>query len=330
MLERHRALMRRRTSWALRVLILIAWMVVVLNLFALREPLFRALGALLATPLGYGAFQFTLGGVVAFGLTLLFTWLLARAIHFVLDEEIFPRLRLGRGVPFALATLARYAVLLIGFLVALTALGFDLDRITILLGAFGVGIGFGLQTIVNNFVSGLILLFERPVKVGDWVEVAGVEGTVQRIGIRASTVRTFDGADVIVPNGQLLSERVVNWTLSDRRRRVAIRVGVAYGSDLPRVVAVLQGIAGSQSGVCAYPKPVVAFVGFGESSIDFELRVWIDDADLLVETRSGLGLSMEAALREAGIEIPFPQRVLRVGSVAPEAAAALRATAPER
>jgi len=331
MLTQHRALLLSRTGRLLRALIFIAWVLIVAELFALRDPIFRGLRGLLALGFGYGAFEFTLGGLFAFALTLLGAWLLARAVHFVLDEEIFPRLGLERGVPFALATLARYAILLVGFLVALSALGFDLDRITILLGAFGVGIGFGLQTIVNNFVSGLILLFERPLKVGDWVELGNVEGIVQRIGIRASTVRTFDGADVIVPNGALVSDRVVNWTLSDRTRRLVIPVGVAYGTDPKRVIALLQDVAAGLPGVSSFPKAVVAFMGFGDSSLDFQVRAWIEDGDQLIEMRNQLGISIEAALREAGIEIPFPQRTLHLRSeeaLQPEGGAAAGAPSP--
>ncbi|HVN38641.1 MAG TPA: mechanosensitive ion channel domain-containing protein [Myxococcota bacterium] len=324
MVDHHRAMFLRRTRKLLRAAALISWVLFVLGLFAMRAPLFRGLQAMLGSSLGYAGFDVTLGGVLAFVATLFGAWFVARALRFVLDEEIFPRVTLARGVPFALSTLLRYAVLLVGFLMALSALGFDLDRITILLGAFGVGIGFGLQTVVNNFVSGLILLFERPIKVGDMVELAGLEGTVQRIGIRASALRTWDGADVIVPNAALITDRVVNWTLSDRLRRITLAVGVAYGSDPRRVETVLRGVAEKHPGVCAYPKPLILFMRFGESSLDFEVRIWTDNPEMLGTTRSEVAMAIHDALRDAGIEIPFPQRVLHVGSVAPDAAASLR------
>ncbi|HXK26277.1 MAG TPA: mechanosensitive ion channel domain-containing protein [Myxococcota bacterium] len=320
MVDHHRAMFLRRTRKLLRAAALVSWVLFVLGLFAVRAPLFRGLEAMLGSSLGYAGFEVTLGGVLAFVATLFGAWFVARALRFVLDEEIFPRVTLARGVPFALSTLLRYAVLLVGFLMALSALGFNLDRITILLGAFGVGIGFGLQTVVNNFVSGLILLFERPIKVGDMVELAGLEGTVQRIGIRASALRTWDGADVIVPNAALITDRVVNWTLSDRLRRITLAVGVAYGSDLHRVEALLRAAAEKHPGVCAYPKPLILFMRFGESSLDFEVRIWTDSPETLGTTRSEVAMAIHDALREAGIEIPFPQRVVHV---APDAAAAL-------
>ena len=153
-------------------------------------------------------------------------YLVSAFIRFALSEDVYPRTRLTRGISYAISSLLNYVIIALGLLLALGALGLDLTKVTILAGAFGVGIGFGLQSIVNNFVSGLILLFERPVHVGDIVEVGTTSGEVARIGIRASTLRTWQGAEVIVPNAQLVTERVTNWTLSDRTRRIDLRVGV--------------------------------------------------------------------------------------------------------
>ena len=178
-----------------------------------------------------GAVTISLGNLLAFGVTVWASFLLARFLRFLLDEEVYPRARLQRGMPYAISTLTRYVVLFLGFLLAIAATGIDLDRIALLAGALGVGIGFGLQNVVNNFVSGLILLFERPVQLGDTVQLGDLWGEVRRIGIRSSLVRTFDGAEVIVPNGDLISQQVTNWTLSDRNRRVEVKVGVAYGSS---------------------------------------------------------------------------------------------------
>jgi small-conductance mechanosensitive channel len=330
MVDRHRALFLSRTRKLMRAGGLLLWLFFVTGWFGVRAPIARGTRAVFNSSLGYGGVEVTLGGVFAFVLTLVCAWLFARLVRFVLDEEVFPRISLARGVPFALSTLVNYAILLAGLFMALSALGFDLDRITILLGAFGVGIGFGLQSVVNNFVSGLILLFERPIKVGDNVELSGLEGTVQRIGIRASVVRTGDGADVIVPNALLTTDRVVNWTLVDRLRRVHLKVGVGYGTDPHRVVELLRGVVEKHPGVCAYPKPQILFAGFGESSLDFELRVWMDDPDVVPGTRSEVALAIHDALVGAGIDIPFPQRVLHVGSVAPAAAAALRGGSEEK
>jgi small-conductance mechanosensitive channel len=326
MVRRHRESFERRSATLLRLAGVAVWIWAVLGMLALRDPVGDALAASLSQEIGYGAFKFTLGGFAAFAITILGAWFVSRAIHFVLDEEVYPRVSLPRGVPFALSTLARYSVLLIGFLLAVSALGFDLDRITILLGAFGVGIGFGLQNVVNNFVSGLILLFERPVKVGDRVELAELEGEVRRIGIRASTVRTWDGADVIVPNASLISDRVVNWTFADRLRRIIVPVGVAYGTDPHQVIRVLEGVVEGHEQICAEPEPVVLFMGFGESSLDFQLRVWTDKAETFVNVRSDIALAAHDAIVAAGFEIPFPQRDLHLRSVDDRAASAIAPT----
>ena len=173
----------------------------------------------------------------------------------MLDEDVLPRLTLPRGVPAAISTGAHYVILVAGFLIAIGAAGFDLGKFTLLAGALGVGIGFGLQNVVNNFVSGLILLFERPVQTGDTIEVGPLSGEVMRIGIRSSTIRTSDGADVIVPNASLISERLVNWTFSDRSRRIDLDVGVAYGSDPNKVLALLLETARAHGEVMSLPEP---------------------------------------------------------------------------
>jgi len=225
---------------------------------------------------------------------------------------------LPRGVGNSIATLSYYAVVTAGLMIAVVAAGFEMSQLAIVVGALGVGIGFGLQNVVNNFVSGLILMFERPIQPGDVIEVAGTAGTVREIGMRATTLRTFEGADVVVPNGTLLSEKLLNWTLLDMNRRFDVNVGVAYGSDVTRVLELLLATAKSTPRVTASPQPMVLFVGFGASSLDFCVRAWTSDFDNWVATRSDLTVRVHDALAAAGIEIPFPQRDLHLRSVSPE------------
>jgi small-conductance mechanosensitive channel len=244
--------------------------------------------------------------------------MLSRLIRFFLEEEAFPRMRLRRGVGNAISTLLHYIVLLLGFVFALSAAGMDFSRVVLFAGAFSVGIGFGLQTVVNNFVSGLILLFERPVQIGDTVEVGTLRGEVRRIGARSSTIRTFDGAEVIVPNANLISEPVVNWTLSDRRRRMDLEVGVAYGTDPETVLELLRGVGEAHQSVLETPAAEALFLEFGDSSLNFRLRVWISRYEEGFSIRSQLTVAINAALRDARIQIPFPQRDLHVRSVEPD------------
>jgi len=219
-----------------------------------------------------------------------------------------------QGVPFALTTFTRYAIIAIGFVAAISILGLPLDRVTIVLSALGVGIGFGLQNLVNNVVSGFVLLTERPIRLRDKVQMGDILGHVSDIGIRASRIRTFDGAEVIVPNGDLISGRVVNWTLSAPQQRVIIPVGIAYGTDPAQVLAILRKVADAHERVFKAPAPLALFRGFGESSLDFELRVFMDPKDVL-EVPSDLIVAINQALTQAGIEIPFPQRDLHLRGV---------------
>ena len=186
-----------------------------------------------------------------------------------------------------------------------------------LLGAFGVGIGFGLQDIVNNFLSGLILLFERPIKVGDGVLIDGEYGTVTHIGLRSTVVENLNQAELIVPNSQIISQKVTNWTLSSRRVRLVAEVGVAYGSDLEKVLRILSEVAQQHPEVLDEPKPMPLFIQFGASSLDFELRVWIANVDNRPRIQNELLLEIDRRFREEQVEIPFPQHDLHLRSVAP-------------
>jgi len=215
----------------------------------------------------------------------------------VLEDDVYSRMTLPRGVPYALSTLTRYGLLLTGFLLALGTLGFDLTRITVLLSALGLGIGFGLQQIVNNFISGLIVLFERPVQVGDSIQLGDLGGDVMRIGIRSSTLQTPQGAEVIVPNSTIIQEKVTNWTLSDRRRRIDLDIiGVTGDTDPERIIALLGDIARRDPRVSSDPPPEALLMRFGDASADFQLRFWTDQSDW-VRLRSDLGVALQRALR---------------------------------
>jgi small-conductance mechanosensitive channel len=228
-----------------------------------------------------------------------------------LDSTWLKHTRLDRGAREATVTITGYAVITIAVITGLGIAGFDFKSIALIAGALSVGIGFGLQNIVNNFISGLILLFERPIKTGDWIMVGNTEGYVKRIRIRSTEIQTFDRADVIVPNSELIASQVTNWMLHDSRGRARIPVGVAYGSDTQKVKAILETVANEHPSIVldgSSPKPKVLFRGFGESSLDFELRCHIQDIDERLQVTSDLNFAIDAAFRENGIEIPFPQR----------------------
>ena len=225
---------------------------------------------------------------------------------------------MGQGARDALVTIMGYILFLIAIMAGLSAAGFDFGNVAIIAGALSVGIGFGLQNIVNNFVSGLILLFERPIRKGDWIEVGGTEGYVKDIHIRSTKIQTFDRSDVIVPNSELISNQVTNWMLSSKSGRAIVPVGVAYGTDTEKVRDILMSIAEDNDQVVkvgAMPKPVVLFREFGDSSLNFELRVFLHNVDSRLSVVSDLNFAIDKAFREEGIEIPFPQRDLHVKSM---------------
>ena len=291
------------------------WLRAMLRMLTIYEAVTGALSDLFQRPIGFDSVHFTLGGALSVVLILLFGYSVANAFTFLLKKVVLPRLPLSRGVPYAISTIAYYLLLLLVALAALSASGVELNKFTVLTGALGVGLGFGLQNIVNNFVSGLILLFERPIHVGDTVDVGGLVGMVRRIGARSSTILTFQGAEVIVPNSNLISNQVINWTLSSQWRRVDVPVGVAYGTDPERVINLLVGVAESHPGVLLARPPMAFFLGFGESALKFELRFWSDRQDTWFQLQSDVTVAVAKALREAGIEIPFPQRDLHVRSI---------------
>jgi potassium efflux system protein len=291
------------------------WLRSMLRLLTIYEGLTNALSNLLKRPIGFQNVHFTLGGALSILLILIFGYALANAFTFFLKKFVLPRLPLNRGVPYAISTVSYYVLLLLVALATLSATGVELNKLTVLTGALGVGLGFGLQNIVNNFVSGLILLFERPIHVGDTVDVGGLVGLVRRIGARSSTIVTFQGAEVIVPNSNLISNQVINWTLSSQWRRVDVPIGVAYGTDPERVIRLLVGVAQSHPGVLLERPPMAFFLGFGESALKFELRFWSDRQDTWFQLQSDVTIAVAKAIKEAGIEIPFPQRDLHVRSI---------------
>ncbi|MGH7787266.1 MAG: mechanosensitive ion channel family protein, partial [Candidatus Binatia bacterium] len=311
--QRGGARIERAIGRALDLALVAFWILMTLQVFEVQAPVAAALQSALGASLYIGDLNVPIGRIFNFAAVVVGAWIISRVVVFALEEDVYPRLQLPRGVPYALSSLIRYGLLLLGFFLALGTVGLDLTKVTILVSAFGLGIGFGLQQIVNNFVSGLILLFERPVQVGDSVQLADLIGEVTRIGIRSSTIRTLEGAEVVVPNSSVLEEKVTNWTLSDRKRRVDLSVGVTYGTDAARMIALLVDVARGIPAVVDDPPPEAFFIGFGDSSLDFQIRVWTVQPKW-ARLRSDLAVAVQRALADAGIEVPFPQRDLHIRS----------------
>jgi small-conductance mechanosensitive channel len=312
LVQHHRDRLERRLSRVLVWIAMLGWVVRYLHYVGLLEPVLASGHAVLAAKLERGTISLSVGDVLAFGLTVLGAYLLSACLRFVLDEDVYPRMRIAPGQSYAVSSLLHYIILVFGFVVGLGLLGVDMTRMTVLVGAFGVGIGFGLQSVVNNFVSGLILLFERPIHVGDVVELGAMQGVVRRIGIQASVVHTGQGADIIVPNSQMVTEQVTIWTLTDQLRRIDLLVGVNYGAMPQQVIALLETVARAHPQVLREPPPQAFFMGYGDSAINFTLCAWPDHFNHWLQVKSDLTAAVYEAVAAAGMSFPFPQHEVRV------------------
>jgi len=295
-IRRNESLLRRRLRGLLQWIAAFLWVAVLLNQLLIREWLFGAVRAALTAELKIGSLSVSAGDLIAFVLTVWASFLISRFVRFLLVEDVYPRVHLKRGLPYAISNTLHYLIVFIGFLVAVAALGFDMTKVTILVGAFSVGVGFGLQNVFNNFISGLILLFERPISIGDIIQIGDASGVVERIGIRASIIRKTNGSEVIVPNGQLISDRLTNWTLSNRQHGVELPVAVAQGNDPNRVREILEGTAAAHPLVAKEPPAQALVINLGPDSITFELRAWTDRGDQWMQIRSELAIAVNAAL----------------------------------
>ncbi|GAA4311781.1 hypothetical protein GCM10023115_32430 [Pontixanthobacter gangjinensis] len=292
------------------------WCLLFLNLIDQLEPIVAYLNNLLEEVYRIGNISFTLKDVLSFIFILFISFLLTRIIAFLLNDEdgVLKIFKLPKGVPTAISLIIRYLIIAFGIVLALSSLGIDLSKFNLMAGALGLGIGFGLQTVISNFVSGLILVFERPIIKGDTVEVDKLLGTVNRIGIRSSNITTFDGAEVIVPNNNLISNDLINWTLSNNTKRVEVHVGTTYGSDPNEVLKILFKVAEGHKHTLKQPPPQALFMDFGESSLNFTLRFWCHYENWL-QAKSDISIGVYNAFKEANIQIPFPQRDIYIKSM---------------
>jgi len=263
----------------------------------------------------FGESSITFGGALEVSLILLASYLVTRAALKGLKRAQRNRPNFAESHQFILGRLLIYSFGTIGALIALSAVGVDFSKLTLIASALSVGIGFGLQNIINNFSSGIVMIFERAVRVGDWVVVGQTEGIVDKINLRSTQVKTWDHADIIVPNSDMISSQVINWTLEKPSGRIILNVGIAYGSDTKLVRKLLLEVAGSHPAVIqddSTMEPIVLFLGFGDSALYLELRCFIQDIVDRIIVKSDLYFAIDDILRKNAIEIPFPQRDLHV------------------
>lgn len=239
--------------------------------------------------------------VIIFG-----TWFIARLVNTILHVEVFSRFSFARGMPTAISTTLNYIIVISGSLIALSSLGVSQEQFTLVFGALGVGIGFGLRNIIANFVSGIIMVFERPVQIGDTIEINKTMGKVMGIGTRSSTIKTFDGSEVIIPNADFIAKEITNWTLSDERRRKVLVFKVDFDSDIEKVMQIMKDVAVAHPDVLEDPEPITAFEGFGEYYLEFKLYFWLTEN--LIGAQSDIAIGIYKELKRAGIKMPLPKQ----------------------
>lgn len=241
----------------------------------------------------------------------------SRVVKGILLKRVLTRFEIESGLRYTLARISQYIIVTIGVLISFQFIGINLSSLAVIFGFLSVGIGFGLQNITSNFISGLIVLFERPISIGDRVKVAGIEGDVLEINIRATKIRTLNKVSIIVPNSEFVSSNVINYSHGDPEFRLDVNVGVSYESDLDTVVKALREVAEENNTVLKNPEPQIHLVSFGDSSWDMELRVWIPDVKRYPFVRNDVNQAIVRKFREYDIEIPFPQRDLHMRSSVP-------------
>jgi len=291
----------------------ILWLIALAQNLNIDDYLYDQASDFLSNKHQFSSTAFTFGSILTFIIVIWISGLIARVISYFYDftgqqERLTAKAKKTRSS----ILLIRLTIFTIGFFVAITAAGIPMDRVTIIIGALGVGIGFGLQNIVNNLVSGIILAFEKPVQVGDIIEVNGKTGTIKEIGIRSSKIARGDGSELIVPNGDLISQHVVNWTLSDNSRQVELVVGVAYGSDIAKVETLLKQILNSNDDIMKTPAPSVFLHNFSDSAVDFKLFFWTADINTWSRLKSNIMSEIYTQFGKEGIEIPHPKRDVQV------------------
>jgi small-conductance mechanosensitive channel len=295
----------------------------ILSLFEIKHAFYQSISDFFSISRQIGSIQLSFGDIAIFIIVLSSTWGINSLIKIVFDEENYRSYNSVRGIPAAISMTLRVLFTSVGIFFAFSAAGFNMKSFSMIVGALSVGIGFGLQNVVNDYISGLILIYERPVQKGDVVEVNNLMGEVIEIGIRRSTVRTFDGAEVIIPNANLTSNQLTNWTLSDKQKRLDIRIGVSYGSNPLEVKQILKEVAEQHPLVLNMPAPKVLFNEFNDSAINFRLLCWVS-LENGIQVKSDLYTGIFEAFEKHGVEIPFPQMDIHVKNEEPKKTTSLK------
>ena len=284
--------------------LLVYWFYLVLKQFDISYFVKERYDTLMGLSWQVGDVVLSVGSLADFVIVLVITSFLTRFVRIILDLEVFSRYAFPRGVPTAIQMMIRYLIITVGILLSLSVLGIHLSDLSLIAGALGVGIGFGLRNIMANFVSGILMIFERPVQLGDVVEVGNIFGDISRIGVRATTIKTYDGSEVIVPNADFITKEVTNWTLSSKLRRIKMAYKVAFGNDPKAVIEIIRDVICKHPNIKSEPAPKVLFEGYGDYYLEFTVYFWVEER--LLDVKSETAIAIYEALTDAGIRMPVP------------------------
>ena len=304
LLDRYSEKIERNVTLFIKFIMVIWWFKILIRTLGFENKFNTFVDETLGLSWVVGTTTISVNSIVSFVVILLGTWVIARTVQIVLEVELFSRVKFSRGVPTAISTVSNYTIVISGILIALSSLGITTQQLALVFGALGVGIGFGLRNIIANFISGIIMVFERPIQIGDTIEVDNTMGKVIHIGTRASAIKTFDGSEVIVPNESFISSKIINWTLSDERRRKELDIKVAFDSEIETVLEIMKAVALAHPSVLKDPEPLATFQGFGDYYLEFRLYYWL--ADNLIVAQSDVAIGIYKRLKEADIATPMP------------------------
>jgi small-conductance mechanosensitive channel len=314
---------RRMRSWLITFGILL-WTIITLKNLNVYDYIYSVVEEYLVETRTLGSMHFTYWSIVVFVIVLVVSTFLSRIVGYIFGNPHGSIQGISKGKIGSGVLLIRLGIYIVGIIIAFVASGIPMDKLTIILGALGVGIGFGLQGVVNNLVSGVILAFEKPIQIGDIVEIGPRMGIVNEIGIRSSKISTYDGSTVIIPNGDLIAQHIVNWTHENKSRRIEVLVGVAYGSDVNTCQDLIEEVLLANKQVIRYPQHLILLEKFGSSSVDFRVLFWTGDIGNWIQTKSEVMTAIYQKFEEKGIAIPFPQQDLHIRSIDPEVAQSLK------
>ena len=309
MLEKYSQTIENTTKVLVDIWMYLWWALVIVKLLGTYPYLISFIETILAFSWSIAETKISIQSIVDFTIIVVATWVIAKLMKVLLEVELFSRFKFPRGAPTAILTVLNYIIVISGTIISFSSLGVSSQQFAIIFGALGVGIGFGLRNIIANFVSGIIMVFERPVQIGDVIEIDKTMGSVQSIGARASTLQTFDGSEVIIPNADFIGKEIVNWTLSDERRRKTVEFKVDLDNDIDLILKIMKDIVVSHPDVLKDPEPLAAFKGFGEYTLEFKIYFWLSDN--LIVAQSDIAIGIYKALQKEGVKMPVPKTHLK-------------------